>query len=74
MVTVIGKGNYDASISFYDNFAVSVYEEQGEKSLAIKELRKILREDPENKTVNDKLEMLENKIVENPAPIPTPLP
>ena len=35
LVTVIGKGNYDASISFYDNFAVSVYEEQGETNVGL---------------------------------------
>jgi len=55
-------------------YLAAIYEEQGEKDLAIAELNKILKEDSANKTVKDKIKMLESKVVVEPAPLPTPLP
>ncbi len=55
-------------------YLAAIYEEQGKKDLALAQLEEILKTNPENETVKQKIDALKNPPARESEPLPTPIP
>lgn len=55
-------------------YLAALYEDAGKNDLAIQQLEEILKTNPDNDTVKQKIESLKNPTANQPSPLPEPIP